>query len=282
MHISGRPGYGISVADRGLQYGDGLFETIAVTGGGSPCLWDRHMQRLQTGCRRLGIACPPPEQLLSDCLRETAGRKRGVLKLLLTRGAGGRGYRPPAAAEPTCIVAFHAWPDYPSRWWRDGIRLRFCSTPLGENPVLAGIKHLNRLEQVLAQAEWNDPEIAEGLMSDTGGRVVEGTMSNLFLVRDETLLTPDLSRCGVAGVMRGLVLDLAREQGIYLAERAIVPADLETADALFVTNSLIGLWPVRELERRHYTVDAIPVRLRRALEQFAWEPGCTQDNPETL
>lgn len=272
MRINGKPEYSINAADRGLQYGDGLFETIAAIGG-KPCLWERHLRRLRSGCRRLGIECPSPDRILSECLKEIAGRERGVLKLLLTRGAGGRGYRPPAATEPTCIVACHAWPDYPSRWWRDGIRLRFCSTPLGENPVLAGIKHLNRLEQVLAQAEWNDPEIAEGLMLDTGGRVVEGTMSNLFLIRDETLLTPDLSRCGVAGVMQGLVLDLAREQGICVQERVIVPADLDTADALFVTNSLIGLWPVQELEGRRYGVDAIPAPLRHAVEQFAWEPS---------
>jgi 4-amino-4-deoxychorismate lyase len=137
--------------------------------------------------------------------------------------------------------------------------------------VLAGIKHLNRLEQVLARSEWDDPEIAEGLMLDTEGRVVEGTMSNLFLVRDRTLLTPDLSCCGVAGIMRGLVLDLARELGIRVVECALVPADLEVVDALFVTNSLIGLCPVQELDGRSYAVDAIPETLRRAVDDHAWE-----------
>ena len=96
-------------------------------------------------------------------------------------------------------------------------------------------------------------------------------MSNLFLVRDRTLLTPDLSCCGVAGIMRGLVLDLARELGMRVVECAIVPADLEMVDALFVTNSLIGLCPVRELDGRSYVVDAIPERLRRAVDNHAWE-----------
>ena len=272
MRINGKLGDRVSATDRGLQYGDGLFETIAVVGGG-PCLWTRHLHRLQSGCRRLAIPCPPPEQLLSNCQKEIGFRERGVLKLVLTRGRGGRGYRPLPRVEPTCIIAFHPWPDYPDQWNRLGIRLRLCDTPLSENPVLAGIKHLNRLEQVLAQSEWNDPEIAEGLMLDSRGQIVEGTMTNLFLVRGGVLMTPDLRRGGVAGVMRGLVLDLAREEGITVKQGTVSPADLAAAEALFVTNSLIGLWPVQELEGQYYSLTAIPPRLRRAVEQKAWETG---------
>jgi 4-amino-4-deoxychorismate lyase len=145
------------------------------------------------------------------------------------------------------------------------VSVRYCATPISANPVLAGIKHLNRLEQVLARAEWQDPEIAEGLMTDADGRVVEGTMSNLFVVSAEGLSTPPVDRSGVAGVMRGLVLDLAVQLGLPVRVCEIRRSDLQRADVLFLTNSLIGLWPVRQLEHRIYDIAAIPDRLREAV-----------------
>jgi len=147
------------------------------------------------------------------------------------------------------------------------VAIRFCATPLSANPVLAGIKHLNRLEQVLARAEWQASEIAEGLMADEQGRVVEGTMSNLFVVSSGELWTPPVDRSGVAGVMRALVLDIALRQGIPARVREIRRPDLERADALFLTNSLIGIWPVRRLERWEYDISAIPERLCDAVTE---------------
>jgi 4-amino-4-deoxychorismate lyase len=268
MLINGKPGDTVSALDRGLQYGDGLFETLAVVGG-EPALWERHMRRLESGCRRLGLPSPPHELLLSEWCAAIGAGQRGVLKILLTRGVGGRGYRPPSTAEPTRIIVFYPWPEYPQHWWRDGIRLRVCATRLGENPALAGLKHLSRLEQVLARAEWDDPGIAEGLMLNPSGHVVEGTMTNLFLLRDGTLITPDLSRCGVAGIMRGVVMDMARERGIPVTERTLALQELARADALFVTNSLIGIWPVRELDGRRFNLDAIPDGLGEAVTTVA-------------
>lgn len=273
MLINGKPGDTVCALDRGLQYGDGLFETLAVAGG-RPALWERHMRRLMSGCRRLGLPAPPRELLFSECRAVSAAGQRGVLKILLTRGAGGRGYRPASAAEPTRIVVFHPWPEYPQQWWRDGIRLRICVTRLGENPALAGLKHLNRLEQVLARAEWDDPGIAEGLMLDFSGQVVEGTMTNLFLLRDGALLTPDLGRCGVAGVMREVVMDVARERGIPVAESNLTLQELEQADALFMTNSVIGIWPVMALEGRRFDLDAIPDGLAAAMSTAAGLGRC--------
>ncbi len=227
------------------------------------------MQRLESGCRYLGLPFPPHELLFSECCAAIGAGQQGVLKILLTRGVGGRGYRPPSAAEPTRIIVFYPWPEYPQHWWQDGIRLRICATRLGENLALAGLKHLSRLEQVLARAEWDDPGIAEGLMLDSSGHVVEGTMTNLFLLRDGTLITPDLSRCGVTGVMRGVVMDVARERGIPVTERTLALQELASADALFVTNSLIGIWPVRELEDRRFNLNAIPDGLREAVTTAA-------------
>lgn len=253
----------ISIRDRGFQYGDGLFETLAVTKG-KPVFWDRHMRRLQHGAERLGLV-PPPESLL----RQEAGqicmnRERAVLKIIITRGASGRGYGPVAGASPTRVLSLSPWPDYPAVYSQQGVAVRFCRMTLSRNRFLAGIKHLNRLEQVLARAEWQD-EYQEGLMQDAGGLVVDGTMSNIFAVSQGTLLTPDMTQCGVEGVMRGVVLECAAAASVSCRVTDISRQDILNADEIFLTNSLIGLWPVRQLERQEFTVGSITRQLQQAL-----------------
>ena len=254
----------VSGQDRALQYGDGLFETIAVRHG-EALLWDAHLRRMQHGCRRLGIPAPSAGLLREDAERLSGGEEQAVLKILVSAGVGGRGYRRLPSASLTRIVSLHAWPSYPQDFYRIGVELRLCETRLGMNPALAGLKHLNRLEQVLARNEWDDPSIAEGLMLDTAGHVVEGTMSNLFLVRSGCLLTPDLSHCGVSGVMRGHILDLARQAGIPTSIEPIFPERLETADEVFLCNSVIGIWPVRKIGRKIYPVGVCTRMLARKL-----------------
>ncbi len=166
--IDGVPAERIGVRDRGLQYGDSLFETIAVVDG-RPRNWEAHMERLGSGARRLSLPLPPPGLLLEELRRVSRGEGRCVVKLILTRGEGGRGYRPPQAAPGHRILLHAPWPDYPPGRFEEGIQVRLCTTRLGRNPALAGLKHLCRLEQVLARAEWSEPEIAEGLMLDEGG-----------------------------------------------------------------------------------------------------------------
>ncbi len=246
MLVNGVPGTRVDANDRGLHYGDGLFETIAVHDG-VPALWDRHMQRLLLGCERLGIAPIDTAQLRRESSQLCEGVAEGVLKIIITRGSSGRGYRAPpcGAVQPTRLVALYAWPEYPPAFWVEGVAVRLCSTRLGSNPALAGIKHLNRLEQVLARSEWDDPAIPEGLMLDGEGHVIEGTMSNLFIVRNGRLLTPDLSQCGVAGVMRGYILDSARGMDIPADIAQITLDDVKSSDEVFLCNSLIGVWPVR-------------------------------------
>lgn len=261
----------LTVADRGLQYGDGLFETLAVRDG-TPCLWHAHFDRLARGAERLGIPCPPRELLLHECRQLAAGKSAGVLKIILTRGSGGRGYGPPANPQPIRILTLHPWPDYPTDWGERGVDVAFCRTPLGENPVLAGLKHLNRLEQVLARSEWRDRGIAEGLMQDGRDRIIGGTMSNLFLVRAGRLLTPQLDTCGIAGTVRNLVLRIAGAFGIEVLERDIMRTDLVAADGLFLTNALIGVWPVRRLETREISLDNLPSELLAAVRQATWTP----------
>jgi len=256
----------LTVADRGLQYGDGLFETLAVREG-KPCLWQEHFDRLVRGADRLGIPCPPWKLLLRECRRLAAGESTGVLKIILTRGSSSRGYSPPETPQPVRILTLHPYPDYPVAWEEQGVDVIFCRTPLGENPVLAGLKHLNRLEQVLARSEWRDPGIAEGLMQDGRGRIIGGTLSNLFLVHAGRLLTPRLDTCGIAGTVRNLVLRIAGTFGIEVLERDIMRADLAVADGLFLTNALLGVWPVRRLGTQAISLKHLPSELLTAVRQ---------------
>lgn len=237
----------IAATDRGLQYGDGLFETMAAVDGRIP-LWSAHQDRLRDGCARLAIAAPETCALEREVRSLLPAAGRAVIKVTVTRGSGGRGYRPPAAPSPTRIVQRLAWPGYPGHWWTDGVTVRLCRTRLGSNPALAGIKHLNRLEQVLARAEWVDDDIAEGLMLDQEGGLVEGTITNVFAVVAGRLCTPPLTSCGVAGVMRRQVLELARERGEAVDQRALSWDEAMQAEELFLTNGLVGVWPIRAVE----------------------------------
>jgi 4-amino-4-deoxychorismate lyase len=261
----------LPVSDRGLQYGDGLFETVAVRGS-APCLWRAHLERLFRGARRLGIRCPPDDLLLRECRRLTDHHPICVLKIILTRGSGGRGYHPPARPRPTRILMRYPWPDHPRVWYEEGVDVVFCRTPLGSNPTLAGIKHLNRLEQVLARAEIRDPRIAEGLMCDGEGRVIGGTMSNLFAVAGDRLLTPGLTTSGIAGTVRAEVLRLAGASGLEVVEADLTPAELAAADGMFLTNSLIGVWPVRRMGSYTLGLNGLPETLIRAVRELAHTP----------
>lgn len=259
------------VADRGLHYGDALFETIALVDG-QACLLDRHLLRLSRGCERLGIPLPDLELLLADIHRLRDGVERAVLKLIVTRGEGGRGYRPPAKPQPRRLLSLHDWPDYPGAFWTNGVQVRWCDTPLGLNPALAGIKHCNRLEQVMARAEWDAPDIPEGLMCDLRGNVIEGTQSNLFLCHDGQWSTPSLDGCGVAGVARALLIDLCEEQDMPVRERAVSRAEVLGADALLLTNALVGCWPVAAIGEHRYDPAHFPRELMRQMMEQVHSP----------
>ncbi|MET0026214.1 MAG: aminodeoxychorismate lyase [Candidatus Thiodiazotropha sp.] len=268
MLIDGLPSEQIPVSDRGLQYGDGLFETIAVLKGRMP-LWSRHMARLQRGEEKLGFPLTDKHLLEQEAGLLCEGVGQGIVKIILTRGSGGRGYRPPSDPRPRRIITRHPWPDYPEAWYRDGVRIRLCETRFSRQPRLAGIKHLNRLEQVLARREWDDPGLAEGLMCDDLGNLISGTQSNLFLLKGRTLVTPELNDCGVAGVMRELVMASADGLGLELRVGRIRPEDLERADGMFLTNAIWGVCPVSEASGVVYDLtrlSGIPVSHRLITE----------------
>jgi 4-amino-4-deoxychorismate lyase len=238
---------GLDPADRGLAYGDGLFETMAAHDGRVRWL-DLHLDRLEEGCRRLRI--PPPERgVVSTEIASHCPRRGGaVIKLIMTRGTGVRGYAPPEAVTPTRVLSIGAWPPYPDGRYETGIRVRVCQLRLAVNPVLAGLKHLNRLEQVLAHLELRGTDAHQGLMLDTRGYVVGGTSSNVFAVREGQLLTPAIERAGIKGVMRRAVLAAAGELDVVAAERDVTLDEIVGADELFMTNALFGIWPVTSIE----------------------------------
>ena len=251
--VNGRPGAAVDPLDRGLLYGDGLFETIAFVGGRARFL-DWHLERLSGGARALGFPPPDLDALRAD-ITSVATEPRCVVKLVLTRGPGERGYRPPRDPRPTRIVSASPWPVGPAAAATAGIRLGWCRTRLSRNPALAGHKHLNRLEQVLARSEWDDGRMDEGLMQDDGGHVIAATQANFFARIDGAWVTPRLDSSGVAGVMRRAFCQWSADQGARVAERTLEVADVVSATSLVLTNALIGAWPVAALDGRPLAVD---------------------------
>jgi 4-amino-4-deoxychorismate lyase len=257
--VNGLPGP-LDPSDRGLAYGDGLFETMAAHSGEIRWL-ERHLQRLREGCRRLSIPVPDCAEIRRALSGHVPRQGKAVVKLIVTRGIGQRGYRPPPVSAPTWILGIGAWPPYPAANYTRGVTVTTCNLRLGRNPVLAGLKHLNRLEQVLAQLELRDARCDEGLLLDTSGFVVGGTMSNVFAVRGPRLLTPRLSFCGVRGVMRQVVMDFAPRLGLQAEEAEVGTGELREADELFLTNALFGIWPIRELDGRALRCGAVARQL---------------------
>jgi 4-amino-4-deoxychorismate lyase len=264
--INGAPGDCLRPDERVVQYGDGLFETLQVSDGVADYL-DFHLQRLQAGCRRLLLSFDDWQGLQAELQAHAHECGRGVIKLILGRAAGQRGYRFGSDQAATRIISTQALPELPPENGVQGVRVRLCGLRLAAQPALAGIKHLNRLEQVMARAEWHQG-YEEGLMLDCDGRLIEGTMSNLFLVRDGTLFTPRLDTCGVAGVMRSVLIELAGARAIEVRRQSLRAADLASAQEVFVCNSLIGIWPVIAVDEQYgYSVGTVTRTLQQALSQ---------------
>ncbi len=239
--INGKPTNQIPVTDRGLHYGDGLFETIVVKAGKLLC-WDTHLARLLAACQQLNLHFDNVQLLTDEATNMAQDMESGVIKVILTRGSGGRGYAPPVESTITRIVCRYPASHFPVHIVDAGIAVRICATRYGHQPALAGMKHLNRLEQVMARAEWTDEHIAEGIVLDIDDNVIEGTMSNVFLVINGELITPDLTQCGINGVVRQKLLENAE-----VTIRQVSLQELLSAEEVFLCNSVIGLWPVTRI-----------------------------------
>ncbi len=247
----------IPVDDRGLQYGDGLFETIAIRDA-RPRFWSAHVDRLTSGAERLGLTLPVANILQRDLERAlaltTINTGFCTAKIVITAGVGPRGYRREAGRPTRTLVGVFDGAELPRDHYAEGVETVLCETPMSDQPLLAGLKTLNRLDQVLASREWESGDAFDGLMCDSAERLVCGTRTNLFLIRDNQIMTPALDRCGVAGIMRRQILDGLSGNQIECAVTDIPAAALDDADEVFVCNSQIGVLPVRRCGTRSWPV----------------------------
>lgn len=231
---------------------------------GNPLNWRWHWARLAADCDKLKLPAPEEQLLRAEIARVAPGD--AVVKATITRGQAGRGYAAPTEVRTTRIVSAHPLPDHPAEWRAAGVRVRRCHLVLSQQPRLAGMKTLNRLENVLARSEWDDPGIAEGLIADAEGRVIEGTMSNVFIAAGGRVFTPDLARCGVVGAQRERVRELLRHERVHCEERDLRWTDVLAAEEIFLTNSLIDVWAVRQVDERTYAPGPLAARLRELIE----------------
>lgn len=244
---------GLQLNDRAIHYGDGLFETIAIRMGEAR-LWPLHVQRLVHGCQRLGLVPPDAAELKQALLAAIASSAvdvdHALVKIIVSAGSATRGYQRAAPSQARVLIGVFAADRLATSHYQDGVLVVPCETRIAEQAAFAGIKTLNRLEQVMARREWSDPEIFEGLMRDTSGRLICGTMSNVFIVRNEVLITPDLSRCGVAGVMRQHVCDAAAAAGVDVHVADVSLEDAMASDEMFLCNSQFGIVPVASVDQQ--------------------------------
>jgi 4-amino-4-deoxychorismate lyase len=209
---------------------------------------DRHIEKLHFDSGVLNLSSAAVLSCRGEAKTLAAGCARGVLKILLWRGEQLRGYQPRTVAADRLLIRYPA-PELPDHCWDAGVNVIRSPVTLAEQPRLAGIKHLNRLEQVLASADW-PAGVAEALMGDAAGHPVCGTRSNLFWISRGDLYTPELTRSGVAGMMRDKVIQAASTLGLRCYVGRWTWQDLDKSEEIFMTNSLIGIWPVRALENR--------------------------------
>lgn len=267
--VNGSPGEQVPASNRGLHYGDGLFEVMAVKDG-RVLLAGFHLDRLFEGAERLHIALPSRAALQQELVNTARDQQRAVLKLVVTRGGRAEAYRPLDSSIASRVLMRFVWPNYPAAWAERGVHLRICDTHFGHNVRLAGLKHLNRLEQVLAQSEWSAADdLQEGLMTDAEGSVISGSASNVFAwLSHGVLATPSLRLCGVAGVMRRYLLEKARSAGLPLRIATLSLTELMKAQEIFLTNVLIGVWPVVRIGHWKYAVGPVTRQMQ------AWAMQC--------
>ncbi|MCL1123451.1 aminodeoxychorismate lyase [Shewanella surugensis] len=244
--VNGVENIGVAPLDRGLAYGDGVFATMQVANK-TLLFLGAHLQRLQQGAIRLGFDWQVSSELLNLLQRQATSMERGCIKLLLTRGVGGRGYAVPSEPQVTEIVSLHAIPVHYKTWQQQGISLITSEVTLARQPRLAGIKHCNRLEQILIKSTPPPESFDDHLVLDTHNLVVESSMANIFLVKGKQIMTPVMSHCGVAGVMREQVIHGVLALGFTVITKAVPVSTLSDYESAFVTNSLLGIVDVTRI-----------------------------------
>ncbi len=263
--INGSFDHTLSPLDRGFAYGDGVFRTLVMRDG-LPENWPLHYQKLVADCAVINIVCPSAELLMSDLQQLFLLDETAVAKIIVTRGEGERGYAPPAVTMPLRVVIRTALPQYPEECFVNGVNLYVCETQLSSQPKLAGVKHLNRLENVLARMEWNDPTFTEGIMLDTNHNVIECTSANIFARFGDMLMTPSLHQCGIAGITRQRIIDIAHTLSLKSAVEIFKLEKLFSADEVIICNSLYGAWQVKTIQQKTWPTGALAANIRTALK----------------
>lgn len=267
--VNGKTVAGIAPTNRGLAYGDGVFRTMRLLDGVLQD-WPLHYQTLVADCSKIQIVCPSAELLMREfkyfmTSASDAEKQASVIKMVITRGEGARGYAPPAVCEPTRIIVSSPMPRYSPAIYSQGVALYTCHTRLAHQPLLAGIKHLNRLENVLARAELKDPHFFDGLLLDYDEHVIEAVSGNLLIRKHGQVFTPALETCGVAGVMRQKVLDWYKTQGEPVVITALHRDSLLQAESVVITNSVYGFLQVVQLDAQLLASDGWAQELRKKL-----------------
>jgi 4-amino-4-deoxychorismate lyase len=237
----------VSLSDRSVQFGDGCFTTLLVTKGIAE-FWSAHRQRLMQGCERLSINFSAWELLEKSVYELSQKHNKAVLKVIISRGIGGRGYGTDESAVPSFFISQHAFPNHYLEWQAQGIALSLSPILLAKQPLLAGIKHLNRLEQVLIKQQLQHTTFDDVIVCDTDKHLVESSAANLFWCIGNTWFTPDLSQSGVDGVMRNQVLRYFKQQGIAVKLVKIGSEALLKAEQLFLCNSVMKVIPARNFQ----------------------------------
>ncbi|TDE23546.1 aminodeoxychorismate lyase [Vibrio owensii] len=263
--VNGLPQTHISLGDRSFQYGDGCFTTIK-TKKGELEHWQAHVERMEACLKTLHIPFPDWSQVFDWVMKAVLNDELAGIKIHISRGTGGRGYSPSGIEGPVVTISNFAFPSHYSSWQENGVPLGVCRTRLGIQPLLAGHKHNNRIEQVLAKAEIEGAEFTDAVTLNVQNHVIETTMANLFWVKDKKVYTPDLSLSGVAGVMRRKVLEFLQTNGYPVQVATFELSDLLNADEVLMCNSLLGVAPVSGISTLDNKIDFPIGKLTRRLQ----------------
>ncbi len=267
--VNGQPQSTISLTDRSFQYGDGCFTTM-LTRNGQIEHWPFHIERMESCLTLLEIPFPDWQVIHNWLMQAVISKGLAGLKLHISRGEGGRGYSPTQVESPNVTISHFQYPSHYEQWKRHGVELGLAGIKLGHNPMLAGHKHNNRIEQVLIKADLERAGYLDGVVLDIDENIVESSMANLFWVKSNVLYTPKLDKAGVAGVMRRVTLEYAKAAQLEYHVGHYPLSELLSADEVFVSNSLIGIVPVTAIatsnsERFEFTIGSITNKIQENL-----------------
>ncbi|WP_163931139.1 aminodeoxychorismate lyase [Paraferrimonas sp. SM1919] len=241
----------ISPSDRAFNYGDGCFTTIAVLNQ-QPLLIDKHIARLQRAVQVLSLRIDSWQHITGEINSKAAQVRQGFIKLVISRGIGGRGYQFDAAQQPVVIISAGEFPSHYPNWRRQGIALGVHHLAMGQQPLFAGIKHLNRLEQVMLRHHYQGNEV-DYVCFDQDDNIICASAANLFFMKGQQVHTPKISNAGITGVMRQHMIEFLMAKGIDVQVRDINMDELSLFDNAWMTNSLMGAVSVNSItELSHF------------------------------